>query len=150
MRLATRHDREMKAERNIVHDGAVERIAGDTVYVRFAASEACGSCRARQACGAEGARERIVAVRGAAAGGYAPGDAVRVGVTHRAGGRAVLLAYGGSLGVLLVVLAALHGAGCGDGAAAMGALAAVGLYFGVLRLLRRRIEQTIHFTITRR
>ncbi len=149
MRLATRHDREMKAERNIVHDGAVERIAGDTVYVRIAASEACGSCRARQACGAEGARERIVAVRGAAAGGYAPGDAVRVGVTHRAGGRAVLLAYGGSLGVLLVVLAALHGA-CGDGAAAMGALAAVGLYFGVLRLLRRRIEQTIHFTITRR
>ena len=141
MRLATRHDREMKAERNIVHDGAVERIAGDTVYVRI---------RARQACGAEGARERIVAVRGAAAGGYAPGDAVRVGVTHRAGGRAVLLAYGGSLGVLLVVLVALHGAGCGDGAAAMGALAAVGLYFGVLRLLRRRIEQTIHFTITRR
>ncbi len=98
----------MKAERNIVHDGAVERIAGDTVYVRIAARR-----RAAAAGPARPAARRVRASASSPCGlrpGYAPGDAVRVGVTRTVRRPcAVLLAYGGSLGVLLVVLAALHG-----------------------------------------
>ena len=67
MRHAFLHDREMKAERNIVHDGAVERIAGDTVYVRIAASEACAAAGPARPAARRVRAKRIVAVR--AAGG---------------------------------------------------------------------------------
>ena len=111
---------------------------------------ACGSCRARQACGLAETQEKVVEVRTADAARYAPGDAVVVGVRRRAGGIAVLLAYVGALAVLLAVLAVAVGPlGWSEGRAALAALAGVVLYYVVLWLFRRKIEHTIQFTITK-
>lgn len=137
-------------ERLIEHGGTVERTEAGKVFVRIVAQSACGTCKARAACGMAESEEKIVAVTCADAAQYAPGEAVTVGVRRRAGGLAVALAYGGALAVLLAVLTvAIGAAGWSEGAAALAALAGVALYYGVLWLFRRKIEHTIQFTITK-
>jgi len=134
----------------IEHSGVVERIEGDAVLVRITSHSACGSCRARAACGLAETQEKIVEVHTPESGSYHPGEEVSVGVRRRAGAVAVVYAYVGALAVLLVVLMVSSLAlGWSDGASALAALAGVALYYGVLGLFRRRIEHTIHFTITK-
>lgn len=134
----------------IEHSGVVSRIVGDTVHVTITSHSACGSCKARQACGLAETQEKVVEVRTPAAAQYAPGDAVVVGVRRCAGGIAVLLAYVGALVVLLAVLAVAAGPlHWSEGHAALAALAGVALYYVVLWLFRKRIEHTIQFTITK-
>lgn len=134
----------------IEHSGVVSRIVGDTIHVTITSHSACGSCKARQACGLAETQEKVVEVRTPAAAQYAPGDAVVVGVRRRAGGIAVLLAYVGALVVLLAVLAVAAGPlHWSEGHAALAALAGVALYYVVLWLFRKRIEHTIQFTITK-
>ena len=88
----------------IEHCGVVERTERDTVYVRITSRSACGTCKARQACGLAEAQDKIVAVATPEAGQYAAGREVMVGVRRSAGVRAVVLAYVGALAVLLAVL----------------------------------------------
>lgn len=134
----------------IEHSGVVERTEGDTVYVRITSRSACGSCKARQACGLAEAQDKIVTVATPGAAEYAAGDAVTVGVRRSAGIRAVVLAYVGALAVLMAVLvAAIAGMGWNEGAGALAAIAGVGVYYFVLWLFRTKIEHTIQFTITK-
>jgi len=134
----------------IEHSGVVERTEGDTVYVRITSRSACGSCKARQACGLAEAQDKIVTVATPGAAEYAAGDAVTVGVRRSAGMRAVVLAYVGALAVLVAVLvAAIAGMGWSEGAGALAAIAGVGVYYFVLWLFRTKIEHTIQFTITK-
>ena len=134
----------------IEHSGVVERTEGDTVYVRITSRSACGSCKARQACGLAEAQDKIVTVATPGAAEYAAGDAVTVGVRRSAGIRAVVLAYVGALAVLMAVLvAAIAGMGGSEGAGALAAIAGVGVYYFVLWLFRTKIEHTIQFTITK-
>lgn len=134
----------------IEHSGVVERIEGDAVLVRITSHSACGSCKARAACGLAETQEKIVEVHTPESGSYHPGEEVSVGERRRAGAVAVVYAYVGALAVLLVVLMVSSLAlGWSDGASALAALAGVALYYGVLGLFRRRIEHTIHFTITK-
>ena len=137
-------------ERLIEHSGAVERMEAGRVFVRITSHSACGTCSARQACGLAETQDKIIEVATPDAASYAPGDAVLVGVRRRAGMLSVLLAYGGSLVVLLAGLALGIGAfGWNEAVAAGVSLGAVGCYYGLLWLLRRKIEHTIQFTITK-
>lgn len=134
----------------IEHSGVVERVAGDAVWVKITSQSACGTCRARQACGLAEAQEKIVEVHTLEAAAFAPGEAVVVGVRRRAGAAAVVVAYVGALVVLLVVLfAGIALLGWSEGVSALAALAGVALYYGAVGLFRRRIEHTIQFTITK-
>ena len=134
----------------IEHSGVVERTERDTVYVRITSRSACGTCKARQACGLAEAQDKIVAVATPEAGQYAVGGEVMVGVRRSAGVRAVVLAYVGALVVLLAVLAGtIAVAGWNEGMGALAAIAGVGVYYFVLWLFRRKIEHTIQFTITK-
>ncbi len=93
------------------------------------------------------AEEKIVEVATAAAGEYAPGDAVMVGVRRNVGMMSVALAYGGALVVLLAVLFTSVALGAAEGLAALLAVGGVVAYYGVLWLMRNKIEQRIQFTI---
>ena len=135
------------AER-IEHSGRVDRVEAGTVYVTITSSSACGSCKARQACGLAETQKKVVAVTTPDAASYAPGDAVTVGVLRSAGALAVALAYGGALVVLMgTLVATVAWLGWSEAQGALSALAAVALYYVVLWAARRGIEHTIHFTI---
>ena len=134
----------------IEHSGVVERTERDTVYVRITSRSACGTCKARQACGLAEAQDKIVVVKSPDAAQFAVGEQVIVGVRRSAGAVAVILAYVGALAVLLAVLvAAIAVLGWSEGRGALAALVAVGVYYCVLWLFRHKIEHTIHFSITK-
>ena len=63
----------------IEHSGVVSRIVGDTVHVTITSHSACGSCKARQACGLAETQEKIVEVHTPESGSYHPGEEVSVG-----------------------------------------------------------------------
>lgn len=135
----------------IEHTGIVDRSEAGRVFVRIAAGSACGACRVREACGMGEAREKVVEVVTSEALEYTAGEEVSVGVKRGVGGAAVVLAYVGALVVLIAVLAAaLLLLGWSEGSSALAALLGVGAYYYVLWLLRRKIENRIHFTITKR
>lgn len=134
----------------IWHSGVVDRVEGRKVVVRITSRSACGSCAARQACGLAEATEKLVEVYTDRATEYASGDAVEVGVKKNIGGKAVALAYGGALVVLIAALVlSIEVLGLNEGAAIGVTFAAVAVYYGVLWLLRRQIENTIQFSITK-
>ena len=131
----------------IEHEGIVSRVEGDRVYVKITSQSACGTCKAREACGLAEAQEKIVEVTTPGAQQhYTAGESVTVGVRRSAGAVAVILAYVGALAVLAAAVAAL---GWSEGRSALAALAAVGVYYCVLWLFRHKIEHTIHFSITK-
>lgn len=76
----------------IEHSGVVERTERDTVYVRITSHSACGSCKAREACGLAEAQDKIVVVKSPDAAQFAVGEQVMVGVRRSAGAVAVILA----------------------------------------------------------
>lgn len=132
------------------HSGIVDRTDGRKVVVRITSRSACGSCAARQACGLAEATEKLVDVYTDSASDYAAGDAVEVGVKKSIGGKAVMLAYGGALIVLIVALIlSIEVLGLGEGVAIVVTMAAVALYYAVLWLMREKIEHTIQFSITK-
>ena len=136
--------------KQIEHTGRVERVESDTVYVTITSSSACGSCKARQACGLAEAQEKTVVVRCADAAQYAAGDDVTVGIRRSAGARAVVLGYVGALVVLMGVLLITVGwLGWDEAAGAAAALGSVAGYYGALWSMRHKIEHTIQFTITK-
>ena len=59
----------------IEHSGVVERTERGAVHVRITSRSACGSCKARQACGLAEAQEKVVVVATPEAASFAAGDA---------------------------------------------------------------------------
>ena len=134
----------------IEHTGRVERVEAGRVYVAITSSSACGSCKARQACGLAETQEKQVVVPCTDAAAYAAGETVTVGVRRSAGALAVVLGYVGALVVLLaMLLITIGGMGMNEGAGAAVSLGTVLVYYLVLWALRKKIEHTIQFTISK-
>ena len=134
----------------ITHSGIVQAVDAGSVTVAITSSSACGSCKARQACGLAETQEKTVVVRCADAAAYAVGETVTVGVRRSAGALAVVLGYVGALVVLMAaLLITIGGWGWSEGAGAAAALGTVAGYYAALWALRNKIEHTIQFTITK-
>ena len=133
----------------IEHSGVVERVDSGRVFVEITSQSACGGCSARAACGMSEATRKVIEVRTQDAGLYAPGDRVVVAVTRHMGTTAVVLAYVVPFLVLICMVVAALAVGMSEGWAALAGLVSVVLYFGALWLGRRRIEEKIHFTISK-
>lgn len=125
-------------------------MSAKQVVVRITSRSACGSCAARAACGLAEAQEKLIEVKTADAARYAVGDEVTVGVKPYIGAKAVGLAYVGALVVLILALVLSVGVfGVSEGVGVLITLAAVALYYGVLWLVKDKIEHTIQFTINK-
>ena len=136
--------------KEIQHIGTVAEVSAKQVVVRITSRSACGSCAARSACGLAEAQEKLIEVRTADAARYAVGDEVTVGVKPYIGAKAVGLAYVGALVVLILALVLSVGVfGFSEGVGVLITLAAVALYYGVLWLVKDKIEHTIQFTINK-
>lgn len=136
--------------KEIQHIGTVAEVDTNRVVVRITSRSACGSCAARAACGLAEAQEKLIEVRTADAARYAVGDEVMVGVKPYIGAKAVGLAYVGALVVLILALVLSVGVfGVSEGVGVLITLAAVALYYGVLWLVKDKIEHTIQFTINK-
>ena len=123
----------------------MESIGADNVSVRILQASACSSCSARGLCRSSESKEKLIDVRG-----HYPtlevGDSVTLQGSVRQGLRASVLAY--VIPLILMTIALFIGVRQGgEGIGALAALLVLVLYYGVLFLLRDRIEKKFEFKL---
>jgi len=131
----------------ISHSGVVESVEAGCVHVRIVQTAACAACKVASHCNASEAKEKIVDVFCTDTHDYKPGQPVVVSASREVATHALLMGFGLPFVVLvgaLVVVLVLTGS---EAYAALGALAALVPYYGVLYLLRDRLRSKLAFAI---
>ena len=135
-------------DKEISHEGIVESMHDGVIEVRITQASACNSCKVAAHCRASESKEKLIAVR-------VPGDmakwqvgqAVTVSTQSGMAGRALLLAFGVPLLLMLLALMTALAAGSSEGFAALLALGVLLPYYLVLWFFRHRISREITFEI---
>ena len=131
----------------IKHRGVVEKIEGTHVVVRIVQTSACSACSAKGLCNASESKEKQIDVYGVQAS-YRIGEEVAVCGTTSMGMRAVLLAFGVPLLILLLALFVTMRITDGDALlSAFVALLAVMPYYLLVYFMKDRLDRTFSFTI---
>lgn len=131
----------------IKHRGVVEKIEGTHVVVRIVQTSACSACSAKGLCNASESKEKQIDVYGVQAS-YRIGEEVVVCGTTSMGMRAVLLAFGVPLLILLLALFVTMRITDGDALlSAFVALLAVMPYYLLVYFMKDRLDRTFSFTI---
>ena len=134
-------------DEKITHAGIVEQVDGGRVRVRIMHTSACAACKVAGHCNAAEAKEKLVDVFTASASQWKVGDAVTVAASRQMATQALLLAFGLPLVIMLAVLLAVLSLTGREGLSALCALGALLPYYGVLWLLRGRLQQRMAFWI---
>ena len=131
----------------IKHRGVVEKIEGTHVVVRIVQTSACSACSAKGLCNASDSKEKQIDVYGVQAS-YRIGEEVVVCGTTSMGMRAVLLAFGVPLLILLLALFVTMRITDGDALlSAFVALLAVMPYYLLVYFMKDKLDRTFSFTI---
>lgn len=131
----------------VTHAGVVESIEGSTVRVRIVQTSACAACKVAGYCNAAESKEKIVDVFNADTSRWKVGDVVNVAASQQMAARALLLAFGLPLLIMLVVLLMVLGLTGREGLAALCGVAALLPYYAVLWLFRGRLQKRLAFWI---
>lgn len=132
----------------VKHTGEVVRKDGRSVYVRMMVNSACSECHARQVCGVEDQKEKIVEVESTEADQYELGEIVQVALqSGEMGAKSVVLAYVVPFFVLTAALVVALVAGASEGVAVVVSLVAVALYYVALYFMQDKIKKEIKFKI---
>ena len=131
----------------IKHRGIVEKIDGSHIVVRIVQTSACSACSAKGLCNASESKVKQIDV-------YEVNPAYRIGEevilcgTTSMGMKAVLLAFGIPVFLLLVALFVTMRVTDGDALlSAIVALVAVVPYYAVLYLMKDKMNKTFSFVI---
>lgn len=135
----------MAAREEIYHEGKVVSVGTETTLVRIISSAACASCHAAGLCGMTERQEKTVEVK--TVPGISEGQGVTLVLGASMGLKAVMLSYVAPLAVLLAVIIVMGALGVGELLSGLIGLAAVGLYYFLLWLFRKRIRREYVFTI---
>ena len=131
----------------IKHRGVVEKIEGTHVVVRIVQTSACSACSAKGLCNASESKEKQIDVYGVQSS-YRIGEEVVVCGTTSMGMRAVLLAFGVPLLILLLALFVTMRITDGDALlSAFVALLAVMPYYLLIYFMKDKLDRTFSFTI---
>ena len=130
------------------HSGIVESISEGCVQVRILQASACAACKVAGHCHASESKEKIVDVLNVRdASRLKVGDSVIVSASRDVANRALLLGFGVPFLILVSVLFIMLKVVSDEGLAAITAILALMPYYGVLYLMRDRIQQKIAFSI---
>ncbi len=131
----------------VSHKGKVIKMTPQLTTVAFLQHGACSGCHAAAYCGMGDLAEKVVEVPTDPYAAYDVGDEVEVLLKATMGLKAVWMAYFLPLLVLLGTVLGLIGLGVGEVPAALAALAAVGVYYLLLYLLRGKLRNEYIFVI---
>ncbi len=120
------------------------------IRVEIIDKSACAMCRAKELCAASEESIRTIDIpltSQVLLDGYQVGEKVRVVLASSLGARAVILAYGVPLVVLLASLLASSACGLAELYAALCAIGAVALYYAALYLFRGSLDRVFLFSL---
>lgn len=131
----------------IRHQGVVEEIDGSHLRVRIIQTSACASCSIKGHCSSADTKEKLIDVSDARAASFQPGDHVWVMGELSMGMMAVLLAFVLPFFVLLISLFVFMAVWNDELWSAIGSLALLVPYYGILWLNRARMKKKFSFTV---
>ena len=131
----------------IKHRGIVEKVEGSHVVVRIVQTSACAACSAKGLCNASESKEKQIDVYEMNATYQVGEEVVLIGTTSM-GMRAVALAFGGPVLLLLIALFVTMRVTDGDAlVSSLIALLAVVPYYLVIYFMKDKLNKTFSFTI---
>lgn len=131
----------------IKHQGVVEKVDGAHVTVRIVQTSACSACSAKGLCNASESKEKLIDVYDVNVSCHV-GERVVVCGTTSMGMRAVILAFGLPILILLLVLFVVMR--ITDGNSLYSALAGMGAmipYYIIIYMCKDKLNKTFSFTI---
>ena len=131
--------------KTLFHKGKVNKADNNSVLVEISTGTACSGCHAEGACGITGQTVKYVEVTGHF--NVKPGDEVTVQVEQSAGYTALALGYLLPLVILIASLAVLTSFNVPELIAGCVSVLLLLPYFGILFLLRKRIDDKFTFTL---
>ena len=131
----------------VKHTGKVVSMNPQQTTVQIVSHSACSECHAAGLCGMSEYTEKAIQVPTDPYATYGVGDEVQVVLKASMGMKAVWIAYFLPLVVLLAVALGLIALGVQEVVAGLAGIAAVGLYYLVIWLLRERLQNEYVFTI---
>ena len=134
----------------IVHEGKIVSIDASSIEVEIVNKSACASCHAKGVCGASDIQTRIVVIPqtlATATAGYQVGDSVKLVLSAVMGMKAVILAYGLPLLVLLAAILVLSSLKMEQLYVGLLSLAAVALYYIIFAIFRDKLDKEFVFAI---
>lgn len=137
----------MAAEEEITHMGRIVDINPEFTTVEIVSESACASCHAKGLCGVGESKIKTVQVRTSAWAPHQIGDEVEVALRKVMGYKAVFIAYGLPLIVLVAALLISSAAGAGELASGLIAIGSVVLCYIVLAFFRNRLRNIYSFYI---
>ena len=134
----------------IKHRGIVEKIDGSHIVVRIVQTSACSACSAKGLCNASESKEKQIDVYEANPS-YQIGEEVMVCGTTSMGMRAVLLAFGVPLLILVLALGVSMKLTGEDALLSSGiALVSVVPYYIAIYFCKDKLNRTFSFTIEKK
>ena len=134
----------------IKHRGIVEKIDGSHIVVRIVQTSACSACSAKGLCNASESKEKQIDVYEANPS-YQIGEEVMVCGTTSMGMRAVLLAFGVPLLILVLALGVSMKLTGEDALLSSGiALLSVVPYYIAIYFCKDKLNRTFSFTIEKK
>ena len=129
----------------IAHRGRIVEITPEYTTVEIVSESACSACHAKGLCGLGESQKKAVQLPTRGWDSYKVGDEVDVVLKASMGHKAVWLAYVVPLVILVAVLMGALGFGAGELAAGLAAIAAVAVYYLVLRIFRDKLRNEYLF-----
>lgn len=139
-----------KTPSRIEHEGRIVEIDAQTISVEIVNKSACAACHAKGVCGASEEQVRTIVVPQTlttAAAGYQVGDSVKLVLGASLGMKAVLLAYGLPLLVLMAAILVFSALGVGQLYVGLFSLAAVAVYYIIFAIFRDKLDKEFVFHI---
>lgn len=131
----------------IVHAGKVLEMTPDFTTVEITVSSACASCHAKSLCGMSEEQDKVIMLPTDPYATYNVGDQVQVCTKMSMGLKAAWISYVIPLAVLMVLILTLTSAGVNEFISAGVSIGGVGLYYFVIWLFRKRLQNEFVFYI---
>lgn len=138
-----------KRAEEIRHSGIVKEITPSTIVVEIEGKSACSQCHAKGACAASESKIKRIDVRRTPNLEVEVGESVEVVLKASLGLKAVFISYVLPLIILLILLLTLPNMGVSELFTGLISLLAVGGYFVVIYLLRKRLAAQFDFVIAK-
>lgn len=139
-----------KDNTRIPHEGVIAAITESSIQVEILSKSACAACHAKGACPASDQETRMIDVPltiGTLTSHYQVGDKVNVILTQSLGTRAVFLAYGIPLLLLLISMIVASACGLEELYVGLTGIGMVIIYYIVLAFFKNRLSRVFTFSI---
>jgi sigma-E factor negative regulatory protein RseC len=131
----------------ITHEGIIDHIENDTVFVRILSKSACAECHSKSMCGVSEMNEKLIEVKQKGSG-FTTGETVNVILDRSLGNKAVLLGYFIPF-ILLITTLLVSSLYFGELWSGLLAVAVLIPYYLLLFAFKDKLSKTFHFRIER-